>query len=287
MKAEYIQIMETAFLLPNASSCVVKLALDFGFKGWAVGTGFLLAGVNGPCVATAFHNCSGGISPMARFKGEARPNPLHIEMFFEGQRVARFAPYGKGCSLFRVHPDMERAGWCDVAVLDLDSLRHVQDENGASSPFWTNPGIYTTFAKCGGGDYALVTDMFLAAGHDALVFGYPGGRDFHESPIGVSCKIAALTEIKEPRLLLSGHTSAGCSGAPVVAREFGGYFSIGSSGLVRRCPDVPLVDQWLGLYSGRLENIGAGPSARNTQIGVVWSARIVREVADMGVHDPL
>lgn len=280
--------METsAHPIPRAASCVVKLILDFGHNSWAVGSGFLLPGMNGTCMATTFHNFSGGISPMARFKDGAMPNPLRIDLFYEGQRMAGFTPYGKDRSLFRVHPDMQASGWCDVAVLDLAELKTEQDEEEKNSNFWTHPGIDVSSAPRYNADYALVTDMFLAAGHDALVFGYPGGRDFHEMPIGVSCKIAALTEEKEPGLLLSGHTSAGCSGAPVVAREFGGYNSLGPSGLVRKNNSIPLVDQWVGLYSGRLENIGEGQLAGNTQIGVVWSARTINEVATKGIYEAL
>ncbi|MCJ2163436.1 MULTISPECIES: hypothetical protein [unclassified Pseudodesulfovibrio] len=224
---------------------------------------------------------------MARFKDREAPNPLRIELFYDGHHVASFSPYEKDRSLFRVHPDMEGAGWCDVAVLDLADLRDKKKEEGENSPFWTHPGIDTSAAPPHSAAYALVTDMFLAAGRDALVFGYPGGRDFHEMPIGVGCKIAALTGAKEPGLLLSGHTSAGCSGAPVIARDFGGYHTLESAGLVRKHCEIPLVDQWLGLYSGRLENVGAGYHDGNTQIGVVWSARIVNEVATTGIYEVL
>lgn len=268
------------------SSQVVKLVLDFGGKFWAVGAGFIISCPKGRCVATAFHNFSGGLSPMARFQGGEPPRPLTVEAVFEGETVARFRPYSKGRSLFRVHPDALECGNCDVAVVDFDVLAAHALEGCENSEFWSLPGINV----CGNGrrrGYVQVSDMYLSAGHDVLVFGYPGGRDFREGPIGVGCKIAAQAGDDEPCILLSGHTSTGCSGAPAVARGFGGYISLDEEGLVRKQREVPIIDQWLGLYSGRLESVGSGLGAKKTQIGVVWSSRTVLEVSCDGIHDTL
>jgi len=269
------------------SSQVVKLVLDFGGgKYWAVGAGFMLSGPSGPFMATAFHNFSGGLSPAARFQGRQPPRPLQVELVFEGRTVARFAPYEKGRSLFRVHPHAQICGNCDVAVVDYDDLRAHAAEDGADSRFWELPGINAYGnGNCRG--YRQVSDMYLSAGHDVIVFGYPGGRDFREGPIGVGCKIAAQAGQAEPCLLLSGHTSTGCSGAPAVARGFGGYIAMDEGGLVRKERDAPITDQWLGLYSGRLESVGSGLGAKKTQIGVVWSSHTVMEVAEHGMRDNL
>ncbi len=269
-----------------ALSQVVKLILHFGQHKKAVGAGFIFSCGAKTWLATTFHNLSGGISPMARFRDRAQPRPVMVDIVHQGKSVARFSPYAKGKSLFQVHPDPCGIGGCDVATLELETLAEHKTDGAHNTLFWTLPGLDTT--TCGAPDcdgYALVSDMFLPTGHDALVFGYPGGYDYRDHPIGVSCKIAAQAGDVEPCLLLSGHTTSGCSGAPVIAREFGGYFSLSSDGLKKRRPDTALVDQWLGLYSGRLENTGPGQQPHNTQIGVVWSALTAQEVARDGVRD--
>lgn len=264
--------------------CVVQLALNFGQSRWGVGAGFVVAGRNGPFVATAFHNLSGGVSVEER-KAGAYPNPVQVELYYEGREVAKFMPYVRQRSLFRMqdHPEKEKAGWCDVATLSLSTLAEWKTKGDEDEPFWSCPGIGADLESR---DYALRDDMFLAAGRDTLVFGYPGGREYFGDPIGVGCKIASCGG-QEPQFLLCGPSSAGCSGAPVVARDFGGYWHKREGILERKSPHVPIVDQWLGLYSGRLESVGSSAERDSTQIGVVWSAQSVQMVAFAGTRDSI
>jgi len=275
------------------SACIVKLILTLEPNLWAVGTGFVLSGPEGPCLATAFHNLSGGISAQARFGAHIPPRPVLVDVVYAGESVAHFMPYADGKSLFRVHKNlMTRSGdyQCDVAVMDMALLRSHITDKADDNPLWEQKGICAMHADCADA-YVQGEDMFLPAGRSVLVFGFPGGRDFNGQPIAVSGSIAAHDGDTAPYLLLSGHTSAGCSGGPVVAREFGGYFRHEKECLIRHTPSAPLVDQWIGLYSGRLEpaaNATANKGPQEiTQVGVVWSAQTVRSVVQFGVCDRL
>lgn len=272
------------------SACIVKLILTLEPNLWAVGTGFVLSDPDGPCLATAFHNLSGGISSRTRFGAQIPPRPVLVEVMYAGETVARFMPYADGRSLFRVHKNLLTRSvddqW-DVAIMDMDRLRGYMTDRADTNPLWEQRGINEMHADCEDA-YVQVEDMFLPAGRSALVFGFPGGRDFSGQPIAVSGSIAAHGGDTAPYLLLSGHTSAGCSGGPVVAREFGGYFRHEKECLIRHTPSAPLVDQWIGLYSGRLEPAATDNGPQEiTQVGVVWSAQTVRSVVQYGVYDRL
>jgi hypothetical protein len=264
------------------ATSVVRLVLDFGPAGRAVASGFLVMGRRGRFLATAFHNCSGGISPESRFGRERQPRPLSIEFWHDETQVGRFPTYVGGRSLFRVHPDPEVRRGCDVAVFDCDLLASLADPP-LPPEFLDLPGINE---HPPGSVHGRVEDMFLPSGRDALVLGFPGGRDFAGGPIAAGCKIAAAPKARMPYLLVSGPTSSGCSGAPVLARDFGGYLALGPSGPRPARPDLAVVDQWLGLYSGRLRRLhDDGTRAALTQIGVVWTCGLVLDVGNEGVPD--
>lgn len=259
---------------------VARLALDFGQSGRAVASAFLVKGRRGRFLATAFHNVSGGVSPGERFARNLRSRPLVLEIWLGDVWVGRFPTSVGGRSLFRVHPDPEVRRRCDVAVLDYPALAACA-EVPLPQAFLDAPGINEH--PCGP-VHGRVEDMFLPAGRDALVLGFPGGRDFAGGPIAVCCQIAAAPDARMPYVLVSGPTSTGCSGAPAVARDFGGYLSLGPGGPRRSHGELAVVDQWLGLYSGRLTRLqddGARPGT--TQIGVVWTAGLVLEIGDAGV----
>ncbi|MHC1711390.1 MAG: hypothetical protein AB9872_04480 [Solidesulfovibrio sp.] len=267
---------------PMAGS-VVKLVLDFGPSERAVATAFLVKGRYGRFLATAFHNVSGGISPYGRFYHGLPPRLPRIEVWCGDVLVGHFPAYAGGRSLFRVHPDPEVRRQCDVAVVDYALL-----EANADAP------LVASFLEAAGVNehpvgsvHGRVDDMFLPAGRDALVLGFPGGRDFAGGPIAVCCKIAAAPDVRMPYVLLSGPTCTGCSGAPALARDFGGYFSLGPQGPRRVLRAVPVVDQWLGLYSGRLTRLlqNNQPGPHTIQIGVVWTAASILEIGENGTPD--
>jgi hypothetical protein len=266
---------------PLAGS-VARLVLDRGPTARAVATAFLAKGRRGRFLATAFHNLSGGLAPGDRFAQGLPPRALDLEIHLGSLRVGRFASYVGGRSLFRVHPDPEIRRACDVAVLDFTAL-----EACADAPL---PGAFLDALGINeqpdGPGYGRVTDMFLPAGRDALVLGFPGGRDFAGTPLAVGCKIAAAPDPTMPYLPISGPTAQGCSGAPAVARDFGGYLALGPGGPQPAGGDLAVVDQWLGLYSGRLTRLrNDGPGPGTIQIGVVWTAGLVLDIGDAGVPD--
>ncbi|WP_428565194.1 MAG: hypothetical protein ACP59X_03730 [Solidesulfovibrio sp. DCME] len=265
-----------------ATAGVVRLVLDRGAAGAAVATAFLVAGRRGRFLATAFHNLSGGLTPGERFLRGLPPNPLSFEVHLGAVRVGRFSAYVGGRSLFRVHPDPGLRGGCDVAALDFGVLEAVA---GGPLPraFLEAPAVNEAPAVPGHGQ---VTDMYLPAGRGVLVLGYPGGRDYAGRPLAVGCALAAAPDPAMPYLAVSGPTSRGCSGAPAVARDFGGYLALGPTGLGRARPGLAVADQWLGLYSGRLTRLGTGgPGPATIQVGVVWTAGVVLETGEDGVPD--
>ncbi len=265
-----------------ACAGVVRLTLDRAGEGRAVATAFLVRGARGRYLATAFHNLSGGLAPWARFGRGLVPGPVSFEAHLGELRIGRFAAYVGGRSLFRVHGDEEVRRGCDVAVLDVAVLEACAD-GPLPRAFFEAAAINEA---TGDPAHGRVEDMFLPAGRDALVLGFPGGRDFAGGPLAVGCKIAAVPDPAMPYVPVSGPTSRGCSGAPVVAREFGGYLALGANGPRRARTDLAVVDQWLGLYSGRLTRLrddGAGPAT--IQVGVVWTAGLVLEIGADGVPD--
>jgi len=264
---------------------VVRLFLDFGDAGQAVGSAFLVNGRHGRFIATAFHNLSGGISPFDRFHLDFPPRPLSIDVWYGGVRLGRFPTYAGGRSLFSVHPDREMRKQCDVAIIDY-ALLEANADAGLPRRFLEAKGVNEQSSDA---THGYVQDMFLPAGRDALILGFPGGRDFAGRPIAVCCKLAAPPEAEMPYLLVSGPTYSGCSGAVAFARDYGGYFAETRSGLARAMRDHPVVDQWLGLYSGRLTSLRReeAEAPRTTQIGVVWTAGIIQEIGDHGVPDVL
>jgi hypothetical protein len=262
---------------------VARLVLDFGPSGRAVASACLVRGRRGRFLATAFHNVSGGVSPEDRFVLGLPPRPLRIEVWLGDLPVGQFVTYAGGQSLFRVHPDPEKRRQCDVAVVDY-ALLEANAEAPLPRPFLEAVGVNEPLP---GPVYGRVEDMFLPSGRDALVLGYPGGRDFAGRPIAACCKIAAIPDAGMPYILVSGPTSSGCSGAPVVARDFGGYFALGPSGPRRIRRELAVADQWLGLYSGRLQRLFSTgqPGPRTTQIGVIWTAAMVLAIGDAGIPD--
>ncbi|MTJ80193.1 MAG: hypothetical protein F8N37_04100 [Telmatospirillum sp.] len=271
------------------TASVVRLVLHFGPDDRAVATGFLVAGRTGRFVATAFHNLSGGVSPYRRFALLEPPRPLEVEVWQGGDLIARFPTYAGGRSLFRVHRDPVMRAQCDIAAIDYGLLEANRAGGRLPDAFLATPGVNEPRT---GPVYGRVRDMFLPAGRDVLVPGYPGGRDYAGRPIAVCCKIAAEPDDAMPFMLLSGPTSSGCSGAPVVARqcllpEGGGYFPAGAAAPARLPGDIRVIDQWLGLYSGRLTSVGHDgdrlPAV--TQIGVAWTITLVRATGDDGVPD--
>ncbi len=265
-----------------AAAGVVRLVLDRGAAGKAVATAFLAWGGRGRFLATAFHNLSGGLTPQERFLGGQPPRPLSFEILLGGASVGRFPAYVGGRSLFRVHPDPEVRRSCDVAVLDFGALEALADAALPGS-FLEAAGVNEPCPRPG---HCRVADMFLPAGRGVLVLGFPGGRDYAGGPLAVACALAAAPDPAMPFLPVSGPTDRGCSGAPAVARDFGGYFALDRDGPRRDLAGLAVVDQWLGLYSGRLTRLrfgGEGPAT--VQVGAVWTAGLVLEIGEAGVPD--
>lgn len=262
---------------------LIKIIIDLGDDSWAVGSGFILYYKKTQYLVTAFHNVSGGISAEAHFKQKFPPRPSRIELYYADTLLLSFVPYVHNKSLFTVHPSATHLRGCDVATLNL----HTIIPENTITPHWDNTlGFPLDFCQnTPASPHRIVTDMFLPAGSNALVYGYPGGRDYNGHPIAVGSKIAAH-DPNEPTILLSGYTSSGCSGGMVIARDTNGYLRITDNNQVTRAlQSYPLVDQLLGVYAGRLEGLTTGSSSFiRTHIGVVWTTQVILETIHAHCH---
>lgn len=262
---------------------LIKIIIDLGDESWAVGSGFILYYKKTQYLVTAFHNLSGGISAEAHFKQKFPPRPSRIELYYADQLLLSFVPYVHNKSLFTVHPAATHLRGCDVATINL----HTIIPEGITIPNWNNTLGFPigSTQETPEPPHHIVTDMFLPAGSNALVYGYPGGRDYNGRPIAVGSKIAAY-DPNEPTILLSGYTSSGCSGGMVIARDTNGYLKTDSNNhLTRALNSYPLVDQLLGVYAGRLEGLTTGSSSFiRTHIGVVWTTQVILETIHAHCH---
>ncbi|MFK4765230.1 hypothetical protein ACI3L3_10690 [Desulfobaculum sp. SPO524] len=268
-----------------ARDSVVRIILNLGDAGHAVGSGFVVAGPGGPSVITAFHSLSGGVCLRERLRAKTMPPPMRGSIRHGAEVIAEFPLYQRGISIFLRHPAPERANWCDVACIPFDTLTLYAVGASRAARFWSLPGIDLPRVDDGA---TLVDDMAVPVGKPVLLYGYPGGRDFWGAPIGVSATIAAHAP-ERSFLLISGDMDMGCSGAPAMAREFGGYMRSAQDGPQHVASRTPIVDQWLGMYSGRLYAVDAARQVtqHETSVGVVWTPETIRDVITDGVPDVL
>jgi hypothetical protein len=121
--------------------------------------------------------------------------------------------------------------------------------------------------------------MLVAVGMDAFILGYPLGIGAGVFPIWERASIAG-----EPNVLINGEhyfyvdtaTKKGMSGAPVILRTWGSYFTE-SGGLLTTGMRAT---RFIGVYSGR---IGASDELQ-AQLGMVWHADLIETIVRDGRH---
>lgn len=265
---------------------LIKIVIHLGREQWAVGSGFVIRYRNKQYLVTAFHNVSGGVSAEARFNHNMPPRPTQVELYYEGQLLLSFLPYASRRSVFLIHPQAKYIGYCDVAVMDLS----ITISNLSGNALWSDTvglQLQADASSTQKNAHQLVSDMFMPVGSNVIVYGFPGGRDYKGHPIGVGSKLAACSPEK-PLMLLSGYTSSGCSGGLTLARDINGYNQLTDNcTLTRNLTGTPVVDQWLGVYAGRLEGLEAGEESGiiRTHIGVVWRSKTILELIKANCYD--
>ena len=129
--------------------------------------------------------------------------------------------------------------------------------------------------------YSDFVDYEVAVGDDAFVVGYPLGLEGGPRlPIWKRASIATephhdLEQL--PKILIDPATRQGMSGAPVIAVRRGLTQPRGTTGLGNSI--LGTAETFLGIYSGRVGEDGLG-----AQLGIVWKAAAVDEVARRGVQ---
>ena len=273
----------------------------------SVATGFIMERDGERFLISNYHVFT-GLSPERRFLGHHPKVPAVIEIWNFGVPVADVYV---GTD-YLVHPDL-RNSLCDIAAYNLSKAK--DPEKGEphqnfgrifnrrvnalkliaplDAPYCAEDGVEM---------HRFVGDAFVPISRDATVFGYPGGIDFDSYAVGVNTKIASSFYSPLPYFLVSGTTYKGCSGGPVVARSIGGYLALklarqeefrrGWASSYRVCHEeatVPIVDQLIGIYSGRLLNLAEMNETGNEEgagfIGKVWHWRLVKELLEMGIPD--
>lgn len=118
-------------------------------------------------------------------------------------------------------------------------------------------------------------------GSPLFILGYPFEPERY--PVWKLATVAsepALTPALRPYLLVDSASRPGMSGAPVIQRGFGLVHIEDESGWKLDTLNAPMT-RFVGIYSGRLHT----KSPIDAQLGMVWPAELVEEVATKGISD--
>lgn len=276
----------------------------------AYATGFLVEHDGKRYLVSNYHVFTGQ-SPDRRFNGAHPKVPAVIEVWWWGVPLADIFV---GTD-YVVHPNL-RTLLCDIAAFPLDKSREpIKGESRFSGTFrlynrrcasltQIEPIDAIASSHDGPTRHIFVQDKFLSVSSDTTIFGFPAGIDFDGYAVGINTKLASQFYCDSPYFLISGTAYSGCSGAPVVARSFGGYQALTPpdidrvKGVVGRTASrhythayqdlkVPIIDQLVGIYSGRM----LGPVEKGAEergwgfVCQVWRWSLVIETIRNGIPD--
>ncbi len=112
---------------------------------------------------------------------------------------------------------------------------------------------------------------------DAFIVGYPFSEmPYLQLPIWKRASIASEPSVeldKLPKMLVDTATRPGLSGSPVVMQRVGIHGM--SNGVVKGLEIIGRIRNFVGVYSGRL-----GADEEKAQLGIVWKARVIREIIE-------
>jgi hypothetical protein len=262
-----ISALSKGFAIDQLTSTSVRLELMFQQKIVAVGTGFLWKEGSSTSLVTAWHNVTGthpetgkalsptGVRPDA-FRAHFVPTNMKQPVVSVGEL------YGTdGNALFRTH--LTYGKLVDVVAISID------------------PPLSTTSLCC---PINLLPEepIHLQIGGNAFVIGFPKGLSASGLPIWKSGTLAsepALVEASKAKTsyLLDAATREGMSGAPAILLADGSYQDQQGNFIM----GAGRVHRFLGLYSGRVSS----SDQMEAQLGMIWPARLVREVVIQGIPD--
>lgn len=236
----------------------------------ATGTGFIYSRAGKDYLITNWHNVTG--------RHNETHTPLHkmslvpniVTVWYHKQtlgrwRTANLPLYSDAESRhprWLIHPHFgERV---DVVAIPIDS-----------HPAGTKLYPITSRANYTDADIQIASDVFILGFPDGLT----GGANL---PIWKRGTIASEPDIDLddlPRLYIDSATRPGMSGSPVIWRSESGTIRTrsGATEFVSGSPTSRI-----GVYSGR-----TAATSHEAQIGYVWKDRVIAEIIDGGVLDPV
>jgi hypothetical protein len=150
------------------------------------------------------------------------------------------------------HPDQPAAGW-DVAALPLEKDQGI--EMYGYDPWSPGPGLRAGISEA------------------VQIIGFPFGATGGGS-LGIWVRGFIATEpdidwADDPCFLVDSRTRKGQSGSPVIIYSAGGA-AVMASGTLQ--VGGGLMEEFVGVYSGRINE--------ESDLGIVWKVRLVREIID-------
>lgn len=121
------------------------------------------------------------------------------------------------------------------------------------------------------------TDMIIGVGQELYILGFPKNISAQQIlPVWKRASIASEPDLDAfglPQFLVDTATREGMSGAPVIARAYGGYPTANTAFKVQQ-----IATKFLGIYSGRY-----GASDIEAQLGRVWWKNNIEEIVKGGI----
>ena len=139
-------------------------------------------------------------------------------------------------------------------------------------------------------EYNDFEESFLPRPMDQVfVIGYPWGLTGGDSVLPLYKRGNVASEpiaghANLPRFLIDCRTAEGMSGAPVICSHSGIWDPNGEGGVLSADGYIGTVENFAGVYSGRLKTGDEKLEDRISDIGVVWKEEAVRQIVSDGVE---
>ncbi|MEX5515704.1 serine protease [Pseudophaeobacter sp. 1A09344] len=117
----------------------------------------------------------------------------------------------------------------------------------------------------------------LMSGDDAFLLGYPLGLGVNKTPLWKRGTVASepMMDVDGlPKFLVDTASTSGMSGSAVITKKTFGLLQNGQRSMGQHVTTLE------GVYSGRVLEAGD----LSAQIGIVWKASVLKEIADGGVY---
>lgn len=240
---------------PSVKSVFIQM--EVSGKPLATGTGFVAQSGTSPLLITNWHNLAGRNPDTKEVLSSTGATPDHITILHNragklGEWRPRSEPlYSDGSPRWIEHPGFKEH--VDCVALPLTNLDDVQ--------------LYRY--TLGEGDPAILCGPADAVSVVGFPFGLTGGGALAVWATGFVASEPEIDLNDLPKFLIDCRSRPGQSGSPVIAYRSGGMVAMedGSSAAF----GGP-VTRFLGIYSGRIHP--------ESDLGIVWKASVIRQIAD-------